>query len=134
MTIKKKKIRKKKIDKDVDREIISQQEDKINILENKFKILIYLIVCSFSSILYHLNSIGKPNYVYGYGSSEAYLFIVVPALVGAYLLRFAAHDNPTHKEDFLSMLGKTLLTFITITLWATWPIVELLRAITSYVI
>ena len=129
MTIKKKKIRKKKIDKDVDREIISQQEDKINILENKFKISIYLIVCFFSSILYHLDSIGKPNYIYVYGS----IFIVVPALVGAYLIR----DNDGvegSNEDWLAILGKTILAFSILTLWATWPIVELLRAIVSFVL
>ena len=131
MTIKKKQTRKKKIHKNIDQEVISKQEAKINILENKLKILIYLIVCSFSSVLYHLDTIGKPNYSYVYGS----IYIVVPALVGGYLLtNLDEHYESSRVWSWLNIFGNVILVCLTFSLWVTWLVVELLRSIVSFII
>jgi len=129
-TTKKRRTKKKQIQNDSDTQI--QIDSKFENLETKFKTFIYLVTCAFFALLYHMNSVGKQDYVYYYGT----VYCVVPALIGAYLLLTLDYEynNPYYPKDTIDKIGGVFSRFIFATIWFTWPIVELFRYIISLLI
>ena len=90
---------------------------------NKNKVLIYLISCLAGAVFLHIFSFQ----VYDYKSSPfSFIIILLPSVIGSYLLKDAEHDNG--KDWIFNTLAGLLVT-----IWPTIIIVVVLKYFFSFI-